>query len=86
MTFIGLELWLCNFVVSFNGDFYFCNGVEVISFTTLVFIVFKFYFLGVVIFIVLSILLFDDFELVFETDCFACCVVNLGDESTLKCN
>ena len=46
-------------------DFYFCNGVEPPSLIKLVFIVFKFSFLGVVTFKVLSILLLEEFIIFF---------------------
>jgi hypothetical protein len=65
VTLLGLELWFNAFVVSFNGDFYFCIGVDAPSLIKLVFIVFKFYFLGVVTFIVLSILLLETLTLFF---------------------
>ena len=53
------------YIVSFNLDFYFCIGVDAPSLIRLVFIVFKFYFLGVVTFIVLSILLLETLILFF---------------------
>ena len=65
VTLIGLELWFNAFAVSFNVDFYFCNGVDAPSLIKLVFIVFKFYFLGVVTFIVLSFLLLETLTLFF---------------------